>query len=482
MTDHNQAQVNAIRATFPECSCVFYCWWHVLRAIRTHFNTKHFPVLWSRIQDWVHTTNNDEFNAHWAYIEGDTSVPNSMAQYIACDWLPHKEMWSAMSHQNRTIFEKGDTNMLLEAYVITFLFKKHLFITKLYISSYHHVLKSIWLDGKRNWHMDHLIHMLVKEFLSEAEHRHKRQSLRMEGLNLAEKRWRQILKRAPKTPIEKIKKIDDLHFEVQSSKSNDHYQIDLSTIICNCADFPNISLCKHIAAVIHFFGEANLGPQPPEYGGSNAANASELVELKSPGQPVSSMRNNNAVASIISAANDNIELLQKLITKAPSDLKIARSLNSIQSQLTALLSAMAIDDGSWLPEKESIAPNQHTWLETAARMGEKHGTKRSRGKVDSALMAQHIGEPNCKCMTDNDPYGAGEQSSKRAKPDARSADANAQARKAAEQEALKAEPPLPPASQPLPTPLPLPPMLPLPASQTFHVMCYARTSCIVQID
>ena len=323
MTDRNQAQVNAIRATFPECSHVFYCWWHVLRAIQTHFNTKHFLVLWSRIQDWVRTTNNDEFNVHWAYIEGDTSVPNSVAQYIARDWLPHKEMWSVMSCQNRTIFEKGDTNMLLEAYVITFLFNKHLFITKLYISSYHHVLKSVWLDRKRNRHMNHLIHMLVKEFLPEAEHRHKRQSLRMEGPNLAKKHRRQILKRAPKTPIEKIKKINDLHFEVQSSKSNDHYQIDLSIIICNCADFPNISLCKHIAAVVHFFEGANLGPQPPGYGGSDAANASESVELESLGQPVGSMHNDNAVASIISAANDNIELLQKLITKAPSDLKIA---------------------------------------------------------------------------------------------------------------------------------------------------------------
>ena len=58
-------------------------------------------------------------------------------------------------------------------------------------------------------------------------------------------------------------------------------------------------------------------------------------------------------------------------------------------------------------------------------MGEKCGTKRSWGKVDSALMAQHIGEPNCKHMTDNDPYGAGEQSGKHAKPNARSANANA---------------------------------------------------------
>ena len=103
-------------------------------------------------------------------------------------------------------------------------------------------------------------------------------------------------------------------------------------------------------------------------------------------------------------------------------------------------------------------------------MGEKHGTKRSWGKVDSALMAQHIGEPNHKRTTNNDLYGAGEQSSKCAKPDACSANANARARKAVEWEALKAELPLPPVSQPLPMLLPLPPMLSLPASQPFHMM------------
>lgn len=118
MTDRDQAQVNSIRAAFPECRRVFYCWWHVLRAIRTHFNTKEFPVLWSLIQDWVRTTEDNEFNAYWKYIESDTSVPKSLAQYIARDWLPYKEMWSTMSRQNRMIFEKGDTNMLLEAYVI----------------------------------------------------------------------------------------------------------------------------------------------------------------------------------------------------------------------------------------------------------------------------------------------------------------------------------------------------------------------------
>ena len=156
--------------------------------------------------------------------------------------------------------------------------------------------------------MDHLIHMLVKEFLPDVEHRHKWQTLRMKGPNLAKKSRRQILMRAPETPVEKIKKIDDLHFEVQSSSSSKHYQIDLSTITCNCSNFPNISLCKHIAAIVHFFGGADLGPLPPPSGSDGGA--SESGEHKSPGQPVGhSTAEGDAAASVLSAANDSMSLL-----------------------------------------------------------------------------------------------------------------------------------------------------------------------------
>ena len=119
MMDRDHAQVNAIRTAFPECQRVFYCWWHVLRAIRTHFNIKEFPKLWTLIQYWVRVTDSNEFNNCWTQIKEDTEVPKSVAEYIAREWLPHKDMWSAVSRQNRTIFEEGDTNMLLEAYVIT---------------------------------------------------------------------------------------------------------------------------------------------------------------------------------------------------------------------------------------------------------------------------------------------------------------------------------------------------------------------------
>jgi hypothetical protein len=130
---------------------------------------------------------------------------------------------------------------------------------------------------------------------------------------------------------------------------------------------------------------------------------------------------------------------------------------------------MAAGNGSYLPEKESIGPNQCTWPETAKQMGVKHGNKpHKKGKVDSALMAQHIGKPNRKRPADNNPYGAREQSGKCAKPNACSATTNVRAYVAAEERAAKVEPPLmqplppsqlPPLMQPLP-----PASLPLPAS------------------
>ena len=83
MMDRDHAQVNAIHAAFPQCQRVFYCWWHVLQAIHTHFNTKEFPKLWSLIQDWVRLIDDDKFNIYWKQIQGDPNVPKSVAEYIA---------------------------------------------------------------------------------------------------------------------------------------------------------------------------------------------------------------------------------------------------------------------------------------------------------------------------------------------------------------------------------------------------------------
>src|SRR5258708_21828335 len=186
---------------------------------------------------------------------------------------------------------------------------------------YHHVLKSIWVEGKRNRRVDHLVHMLVVEFILDLEMRHKRQELGMNGRDLAEKRRQLILRHAPETPLTQIRKIDDLHFEVQSSNSSNLYQINLVTTTSSCSDFPRIRLYKHITAMMHFFGGVDLRPQPL----INAGASSSPVQRDS---SITHMDNSAAIPSII---NDIFSLSQELVTKGPSDPGIANSLNSLQA-------------------------------------------------------------------------------------------------------------------------------------------------------
>jgi hypothetical protein len=128
------------------------------------------------------------------------------------------------------------------------------------------------------------------------------------------------------------------------------------------------------------------------------------------------------------------------------DPEMVKSIKMARSQLNALRLSMS-DNASWLPEKEWIGPNQLSWPPMAARMGVKQGEKR-RGKVDSARTAEHISIPKHK-RGNNNPYGAGKESGKRAKSDAVSAAANDQAH------AKAAEHP-PPASLPTWSPSPAP--------------------------
>ena len=65
----------------------------------------------------------------------------------------------------------------------------HIFV----LSSYHHVLKSKWLDRKRNRRVDHLIHTLITVMVPSYVVQHVRQEQGFEGLNLADKRHKELL-------------------------------------------------------------------------------------------------------------------------------------------------------------------------------------------------------------------------------------------------------------------------------------------------
>jgi hypothetical protein len=118
MTDRDQAQINALEAIYPE-STVNLCIWHVLCMMRSHFNTNQYPVLWDKVKAWVKTTDQIEFAKLWVKISGDPSAPQPFIAYLKAQWLPVTPKWSRVLRKGRSIYEEGDTNMLIEAYVST---------------------------------------------------------------------------------------------------------------------------------------------------------------------------------------------------------------------------------------------------------------------------------------------------------------------------------------------------------------------------
>ena len=128
------------------------------------------------------------------------------------------------------------------------------------IYSYHHVLKSMWLDRKRYHHADHLIYTLKEETLLYYKTCHNSQELRFEGSNLAQKCCKQILARSPEVPVESIHVQEDRDRYYMQSVMDPlcTYQVKLCDKSCDCPDWPRVWLCKHVTTISHFFETVEL--------------------------------------------------------------------------------------------------------------------------------------------------------------------------------------------------------------------------------
>src|SRR6267142_5625870 len=128
---------------------------------------------------------------------------------------------------------------------------------------------------------------------------------------------------------------------------------------------------------------------------------------------------------ILTLTRKIILLSQNLATKKIDQSHYLAVIEAIRSAKYSLAVAdTSVEGTSALPDKEFIVPNQNSWSETAARMGVKKPPKRKCLLEEHGLTEQAIGITSRHRCTNNDPYGTGQCSGTRAKPDALSADAN----------------------------------------------------------
>jgi len=80
--------------------------------------------------------------------------------------------------------------------------------------------------------------------------RHDQQAVGLEGLDLTAAQQSEITSSTNDISPNSILQFNHIQFHVASqSHPSKYYAIDLQQLVCDCADFPRIQFCKHIAAI-----------------------------------------------------------------------------------------------------------------------------------------------------------------------------------------------------------------------------------------
>ena len=233
------------------------------------------------------------------------------------------------------------------------------------------------MEGKRNRCLDHLIYVLIEKAIPYFRARHHRQHLGFEGPDLEIQRRIEIAERAKTIQKSDISLTEDPStFRVKSqSIQNFSYDVDLVSHHCNCLSFLLVNFCKHISAVqLHHVNEDGDEEIIRDKHSKNDNNSDEIVQIASKLQ----------------------ELTNQLLFDPPGE--ITNELRDLGEHLNTVNDSLG-PSKPLLQQKKRVAPNQHSWTETASIMGAKVKGKRAR--------------------THTDPYAGGERSGKKARPDTR---------------------------------------------------------------
>ena len=225
------------------------------------------------------------------------------------------------------------------------------------------------------------------------EHRHRSQDTGFAGEDLAKRHTREVLASAQAISRDSMTPLGDGKFHVVSqSIPGRNYLVDIRAATCDCLDFPRVRLCKHLAAVRGHISQ------------------SQDSQIQDP---------------------INTQIRSQLPPRdASSD-----DLSEEESQLPRVSNSETGTQSGALPKRERLSPNRNLWRDTSRNMNVRISPRRRQRPPTPPVLpnstARHIGPSGKrKLPLYPDPYGGGEQSGKRAKPDALSPAANDHAREA----------------------------------------------------
>jgi hypothetical protein len=192
--------------------------------------------------------------------------------------------------------------------------------------------------------------------------RHDQQAVGLEGLDLVAVQWSQIHSSTKDISPDSILQFDHIQFHVASqSHPGEYYVIDLHQPACDCADFPRIQFCKHIAAIYTHF--PHLSPK--------GIDASVLTEdITSSFQPERTPSQEDSLQNL----TQDIAALSHTLTFKSSSLAILKA--TCLAKYTLVVAIASTQGSNALLEKDVVRPNQKSWTEMANQMGiKRHAPK-----------------------------------------------------------------------------------------------------------
>lgn len=201
---------------------------------------------------------------------------------------------------------------------------------------------------------------------------HEHQSVGLEGDDLQLQTQKDMTKKGQKITQSDIVPVSDgensadtLVFRVNSqSKPGMSYRVDLEAYDCDCSSFTWIKYCKHIAAVQYHFPKTF--PSIPALTLSSSASDIDVIKEDNIIWNHNASISDNAIT--FDAVKDNLRKLVLFLDAHPS-FPFSNYLLNLLPHVIAVNDDIQHLQQSMLSPSKHVAPNQHSWTETAEAMG-----------------------------------------------------------------------------------------------------------------